>query len=61
MENENNTCNDKAAYRYTWAGQNEAFICEKHSHKLTAVAQAIGYYIQLIPIDDDLIKCTQKI
>lgn len=46
-------CNAAAAYRFTWPGQDEAGICEEHSQKLRALAQAMGFHIQLIPLDSE--------
>jgi hypothetical protein len=53
-------CDAPAAYRYTWPGHDEGFICEEHAPKLRAVAQAMGLYLQLIPVGDDE-RCSQKI
>ncbi len=41
-------CNEPAAYRFTWPGQDEAGICEVHAVKLRAIAAAIGLPLQLI-------------
>lgn len=49
----NNNCTNNADYRYTWAGKDESFICEEHSKKMKSIAKAIGYYIQLIPLDNE--------
>jgi hypothetical protein len=46
-------CDTPAAYRFTWPGRDESYICEAHSHKLEAVANAIGLYLQLIPVEDE--------
>ena len=59
MSNDISTCNqqgchNEAAYRFTWAGQNEAGICEKHAAQIKAVASAIGYHLQLIPLESKL-------
>lgn len=43
-------CPNYAAYRFTWPGQDESFICDAHASKLRRVAQAMGMYIQLIPL-----------
>jgi hypothetical protein len=54
-------CAEKAAYRFTWPGKDESFICEKHSQKLKTVADAMGLYIQLIPLEDNQEEmCRQK-
>jgi len=46
-------CDQPAEYRYTWPGSDEAGICEQHSAKLRGVAQAMGMYIQLIPLSSE--------
>jgi hypothetical protein len=46
-----NTCQNIALFRYTWAGRDESFICLEHAGQLKTVANAIGYYLQLIPIE----------
>lgn len=43
-------CGERAALRYTWAGRPEAFICIGCAPRLAAVANAIGYPLQMIPI-----------
>jgi hypothetical protein len=45
-------CGERAAYRYTWPGKNESHVCELHSLKLLAVANAIGLPLQLIALTD---------
>ena len=54
-------CNKDAAYRYTWPGRNEAYICEEHSNMLRAVAGATGLPLQLIPVDPQSACCEQKV
>lgn len=44
-------CEEPPAYRFTWAGQDEAAICEKHAAKMRNICAAMGYYCQLIPLD----------
>lgn len=41
-------CDEYAAYRYTWAGHDESFICQARAARLQNVAEAMGYYCQLI-------------
>jgi hypothetical protein len=55
------TCENKAAFRFTWAGRDESFICQMHSGKLRAVAEAIGYGLQLIPINQNGQLCRQSV
>lgn len=43
-------CGNPAALRYTWAGREEAFICILCAPRLSAVADAMSYPLQLIPI-----------
>ena len=54
-------CGQDAIYRYTWPGRDEAFICEKHSKKLRAVADAMGLHLQLIPVLPEGPFCQQKV
>lgn len=49
------TCNQKgctqpAAFRFTWPGRDESAICSEHVKKLQDVAQAMGLYVQIIPL-----------
>uniref|UniRef100_A0A6M3KFG2 Uncharacterized protein n=1 Tax=viral metagenome TaxID=1070528 RepID=A0A6M3KFG2_9ZZZZ len=54
-------CDEKAAYRYTWPGRDESFICEKHVYNLQAIARAMGFPLQVIPLDEGEEKvCQQK-
>ncbi len=48
--NQKPACENPPAYRFTWAGQDEAAICEEHGRKLAGLAAAMGYYCQLIPL-----------
>lgn len=43
-------CECRPCYRFTWPGRDEAQICEVHSHKLRSVANAMGLHLQLIPL-----------
>lgn len=54
------TCDQTATYRYTWPGRDEAFICEEHSKKFASVANAMGLYLQLVPIETTA-TCEQKV
>lgn len=45
-----NTCPNKAAFRFVWAGRDESFICLEHSGMLCAVAHACSYDLRLIPV-----------
>lgn len=55
------TCGEDAAYRYTWPGRDESFVCEDHAVFLRKVAAALGMHLQLIPIAPNLSRCTQKL
>ena len=46
-------CDRFAAYRFTWPGKDESFICEGHVTKLLSVADAMGLYVQVIPLVRD--------
>lgn len=59
-------CPNPPAFRYTWPGQDEKFICAIHGAAAVRVMQSMGMYLQLIPITiDDLTRepmpaCSQK-
>lgn len=57
-------CTEPAAYRYTWPGLDESFICEDHVEKLRSVASGLGMHLQVIPLNNEEIlrhKCRQEI
>ena len=58
-----NTCQEYAAYRYTWPGRDEAFICSRHQQKAAALAGSMGMHLQFIPLEpcteEDHPKCHQ--
>ena len=57
-------CSEPAAYRFTWPGKDESFICVEHSMKVRSIADAIGLPLQLIilSIKDVATKeCFQKV
>lgn len=45
-------CENEAAFRFTWPGSDEAGICDDHVDKLRSVANAMGMYIQIIPLNE---------
>ena len=45
-------CTNIAAYRFTWPGASESFICEHHADKLGDVARAMGLPLQVIPLTE---------
>lgn len=59
------TCDKFAAFRYTWPGRDESHICVNHAIRLARVADAIGLYVQFIPMipvaEIDHPKCKQKV
>ena len=57
---EEKTCKNPARYRYTWPGDDESLICEKHVDKLVAVAEAIGLHLQIIPLSEEDLKLDFK-
>ena len=44
-------CTNKASYRFTWPGSDEAGVCEEHVDKLINIARAMGQYLQVIPLE----------
>ena len=48
MQPEN--CDEPAAFRFTWPGQDEAGICIDHVDKLQNIARAMGLHLQVIPL-----------
>ena len=44
------TCQNKAAYRFTWPGKDEDGICEEHVDQLLGIARAMGFPLQVIPL-----------
>jgi hypothetical protein len=45
-------CRFYAAFRYTWPGQTESFCCHVHEVKLSAVAHACGFFLDVIALTD---------
>lgn len=46
-------CQNKAEYRYTWPGKDESLICDDHGRLLKGVANALGVYLQVIPLSEE--------
>jgi len=44
-------CPNKSKYRYTWAGQDEKETCGDHAKQIQGLANAMGYYVQMIPLE----------
>jgi len=57
-------CQNQAEYRYTWPGKDESLICEDHAISLKDVANALGVYLQIIPLSEKDLEmnliCMQK-
>lgn len=63
MTDEVTGCTQTPMYRFTWAGQDEKYICLIHALTLIEIAKAIDYHIQLIPLSPDEMHsktCSQK-
>lgn len=43
-------CKNPVMFRYTWAGQDEAFCCVIHGVQISRMAQAMGYPLQFIQL-----------
>ena len=56
-------CEQPAVFRYAWPGRDESFICIDHAQRLSRVAEAMGLYVQLIPLSGDeqrKVSCSLK-
>lgn len=51
--NQKPKCDNEAAYRFTWPGQDESVICAEHAPKLRGVANALGMHLQLVPLEPE--------
>ena len=59
-----NKCPNKAEFRYTWPGKDEAFICQEHAFKMRRIVEAMGMYVQIIPltpIESEQHTCHQNV
>jgi hypothetical protein len=55
------SCPNKAAYRYTWPGKDEEFICAPHARGISNLADIMSCHVQMIPLDDNVDEfCHQK-
>jgi len=43
-------CTNVPVFRYTWAGQDEAYACLEHATQIKNVARAFDYHLQMIPL-----------
>jgi len=48
-----NGCGNPVAYRFTWPGRDSSAICEQHVNWLRQVSDAMGLYLQVIPLVED--------
>jgi hypothetical protein len=46
-------CSEDAYYRYTWPGNDESYICKNHARKITNISNAMGFHIQMIPLEKE--------
>lgn len=44
-------CSNEAAFRFTWPGRDESFICADHVPKLKAIAGAMGLPLSIVELD----------
>lgn len=57
-------CEQQALFRYTWPGRDESYICLNHALDLKGIADAMGLYLQLIPlsgIEQECKTCMQNV
>ena len=57
-------CQKEPVFRYTWPGQDEAYICREHAEWMRNVASAIGMHLQLIPLsgnEQEDAECSQEV
>lgn len=43
-------CTNPPAVRYTWPGNVESFACIEHAIGIARISQAMGFYLQMIPL-----------
>jgi hypothetical protein len=43
-------CENDADHKFTWPGRDAAGICCEHLPKLIAIANALGFYLQILPL-----------
>jgi DNA-binding NtrC family response regulator len=44
-------CAEPAGFRFTWPGQEEGCACQRHADHLRGVAEAMGFALQLTPVE----------
>lgn len=55
------TCQNDAAFRFTWPGYGESYICSEHARVLSSVSKGLGVYVQLIEVSPGFTKCRQVV
>ena len=50
---EKEKCPFPAYVRYTWPGRDEAFACFYHAAAIQNVSKAMGFPLQMIPVNSD--------
>jgi len=43
-------CTNKGAFRFTWPGKDEQYVCEQHVGQLLGIVEAMGMHLQVIPL-----------
>lgn len=51
MMNEEKRCENAVMFRFIWPGRDEAYICLEHAEKLKGISNALGFHLQLIPVN----------
>jgi hypothetical protein len=54
-------CENKAAFRYTWPGKDESFVCSAHAMKLKWITDALQTHLQLVPVAKGQHDCKQQV
>lgn len=57
-------CEAFPMFRYTWPGQDEAMVCLEHAFRVAWVAEALGMYLQFIPLEfcrNVIGECSQEV
>ena len=53
-------CKNKAAFRYTWPGKDESYVCNECAGGLKMLSGVMGCYLQMIPLGVEDVQCQQK-
>jgi hypothetical protein len=57
-------CKFTPCFRFTWPGNDEKYACFLHGSKLKALADVMGFHLQLIPLEPEDMEskqCNQKV